>query len=155
MAALEKFGPDISKDAEWIAKTDHAVEAAHKFDWDHVLRGEIKRGDAKGYHAESSADGSARIKPGAEIKYHDNGVYETKVQIWNQNSKRWKDKFVESSFFPADWSIARIKYEVIEAFKSRDLVGAEKWQGKSPSGLYIEGFASERRITFYPLTGEP
>jgi hypothetical protein len=28
MAALEKFGPDISKDAEWIAKTDHAVEAA-------------------------------------------------------------------------------------------------------------------------------
>jgi filamentous hemagglutinin len=120
-----------------------------------VLRGEIKRGDAKGYHAESSADGSARIKPGAEISYHDNGVYETKVQIWNQNSKRWKDKFVESSFFPADWSIARIKYEVTEAFKSRNLVGAEKWQGKSPSGLYIEGFASERRITFYPLTGEP
>ena len=51
MAALEKFGPDISKDAEWIAKTDHAVEAAHKFDWDHVLRGEIKRGDSKGLRA--------------------------------------------------------------------------------------------------------
>ena len=155
MAALEKFGPDISKDADWIAKTDHAVEAAHKFDWDHVLRGEIKRGDAKGYHDESSADGSARIKPGAEISYHDNGVYEAKVQIWNQNSKQWRDKRYESSFFPADWSVARIKYEVIEAFKSRSLVGAEKWQGKSPSGIDIEGFASDHRITFYPLTREP
>ena len=152
MAALEKFGPDISKDAEWIAKTDHAVEAAHKFDWDHVLRGEIKRGDAKGYHAESSADGSARIKPGAEISYHDNGVYEAKVEIWNQNSKRWKDKFVKSSFFPADWSVARIKYEVIEAFKVRESSPEKllQWVGTSPSGIRIEGYAINGTITFYP-----
>jgi Bacterial EndoU nuclease len=152
MAALEKFGPDISKDAEWIAKTDHAVEAAHNFDWDHVLRGEIKRGDAKGYHAESSADGSARIKPGAEISYHDAGVYEAKVEIWNQNSKRWKDKFVKSSFFPADWSVARIKYEVIEAFKVRESSPEKllQWVGTSPSGIRIEGYAINGTITFYP-----
>ena len=123
------------------------------FDWDHVLRGEIKRGDAKGYHAESSADGSARIKPGAEISYHDNGVYEAKVQIWNANSRRWKDKARESSFFPTDWSVARIKYEVIEAFKAKTLSAnnPHQWFGTTPNGMVIEGYLRDGVITFYPL----
>ena len=152
MAALEKFGPDLSKDAEWIAKTDHAVEAAHTFDWDHVLRGEIKRGRPTGYHAEQSANGAARIKPGTEIKYYENGVYEAEVQIWNKNSKLWRDKRYESSFFPADWSVARIKYEVIEAFKVRETIpgSPRQWVGTAPSGVRIEGYQLEAKITFYP-----
>ncbi len=153
MAALEKFGADVSKDAEWIAKTDHAIEAAHTFDWDHVLRGEIKRGRPTGYHAEHCADGAARIKPGADIRYHDNGVFQAEVQIWNNNSRMWKDKFNESSFFPTDWSIARIKYEVIEAFKVREPVPEKlrQWVGTAPSGIRIEGYELNGKITFYPV----
>ncbi len=95
-----------------------------------------------------------RGSPGADIRYHDNGVYEAKVQIWNQNSIRWKDKFAKSSFFPADWSVARIKYEVIEAFKVRRSASSTKWQGTSPSGISIEGYFTDGRVTFYPLSGE-
>ena len=153
MAALEKFGPDISKDAEWIAKTDHAVEAAHKFDWDHVLRGEIRGGNATGFHAEQAADGVARISPDAHIHNYPNGVYQAKVQIWNANSRRWKSKSRPSSFFPADWSIARIKYEVIEAFKRRisKAENSREWVGTSPSGIEIGGYADETRVTFFPI----
>ena len=54
---------------------------------------------SQGFHAEQAAEGAVRIKPGAEIQHYDNRVYEAEMQIWNNNSKMWKDKFNESSFF--------------------------------------------------------
>ncbi len=118
-----------------------------------MLRGEITRGRLTGYHAEHCADGAARIKPGADIRYHDNGVYEDKVKIWNQNSKISRNTRFESSFFPADWSVARIKYEVIEALKVHKLSADQPalWTGESPSGITIAGYIRDHVITFYPL----
>jgi hypothetical protein len=162
MKDLARHGPELSNDAEWIDKTDHAVEAAHNFDWNHVLQGEIKGGKAIGYHSEQAAEGASRITPGAEIAFDSQGVYEAPVQIWNNNSKRWKNKFAKSSFFPADWSIARIKYEVIEAFKAGERAapvpnappGPVRWTGSSPSGVPIEGYVDSNRVTFYPIKGK-
>jgi hypothetical protein len=73
---------------------------------------------------------------------------------WDQTSGQWVDKVRQSTFFPADWSQARIEYEVSEAFKARQTLTPTKWSGTSPSGIVIEGFTNPNRTTFYPM-GNP
>jgi filamentous hemagglutinin len=150
---LSKIAPDTSRDAEYIARTDQQVLKDNRFDMDHVLEGEINsKGKATGYHAELAADGASRIKPGAEVKYNDNGTYEAPVQIWDESKRTWIDKPGQgSTFFPPSWSQARIDYEASEAFKSKQMLDATKWRGTSPSGVVIEGFTTPARTTFYPF----
>lgn len=144
--------PDTSRDAQYIAQTDSQVLQQNNFDMSHVLAGEVNaKGKATGYHAEFAADGQARIKPGADITFNANGTYEAPVQIWDAKKGVWVDKARESTFFPPSWSQARIEYEVSEAFKNKQMLGATKWQGTSPSGMMIEGFTTPARTTFYPL----
>jgi hypothetical protein len=146
---------DTSRDADYIARTDPRVATNNKFDWNHVLAGEVNAaGKATGYHAEAAAEGAARIAPGSSVKQNPNGTYEAPVQVWNEGAKQWQDKFANSTFFPAHWSRARIEFEVSEAFKLKQMTGAEKWQGTSPSGIVIEGYTNAGRTTFYPL-GKP
>lgn len=148
---LSKQVVDHSRDAEYMAKTDRSLLEKYNFDMDHVLTGEVNNaGRATGYHAEFAADGSARIKPGAEIQHNANGTYEAPVQVFDPNNGVWVDKSRESTFFPASWSRARIEYEVTEAFKGRQSSGGQKWSGMSPSGIPIEGYTSNGRTTFYP-----
>lgn len=73
------------------------------------------------------------------------------MQVWDAKKGLWVDKARESTFFPPSWSQARIEYEVSEAFKNKQMLGATKWQGTSPSGMMIEGFTTPARTTFYPL----
>lgn len=147
-----KMVPDTSRDAQYIAQTDSQVLQQNNFDMSHVLAGEVNaKGKATGYHAEFAADGQARIKPGADITFNANGTYEAPVQIWDAKKGVWVDKARESTFFPPSWSQARIEYEVSEAFKNKQMLGATKWQGTSPSGMMIEGFTTPARTTFYPL----
>jgi len=54
------------------------------------------------------------------------------------------------TFFPPDWSRARIEFEVTESFKMRQMHGDTKWTGTSPSDIVIEGYTSPNRTTFYP-----
>ena len=146
---------DTSRDADYIARTDSRVAVDNRFDWDHVLTGEMNTsGKATGYHSEAAAQGAARITPGASVTQNSNGTYEAPVQIWSDAAKDWVDKKHDSTFFPADWSRARIEFEVSEAFKVKQMMGATKWKGTSPSGIEIEGYINSSRTTFYPL-GNP
>jgi Bacterial EndoU nuclease len=146
---------DTSRDADYIARTDPRVAPSNKFDWNHVLAGEVNAaGKATGYHAEGAAGGAARIQPGGNITQYPNGTYAAPVQIWSESSKQWIDKDRLSTFFPAGWSRARIEFEVTQAFKGKVMLDAAKWQGTSPSGIMIQGFITPNRTTFYPL-GRP
>jgi filamentous hemagglutinin len=137
LAARAGAQADTSRDAHYITQTDPRVALDNKFDWDHVLSGEINpAGKATGYHAETAAAGAARITPGAAVKQNANGTYEAPVQIWDQTSGQWVDKVRQSTFFPADWSQARIEYEVSEAFKVRVSNSSGPGTiGTSPSGI--------------------
>lgn len=151
LSELSKPVVDHSRDAEYLAKTDRRLLEQYNFDMGHVLAGEINNaGRATGYHAEFAADGSARIKPGAQIQHNANGTYEAPVQVFDPKSGVWVDKKNISTFFPPDWSRARIEFEVTEAFKMRQMHGNTKWTGTSPSGIVIEGYTSPSRTTFYP-----
>jgi Bacterial EndoU nuclease len=144
---------DTSRDADYIARTDPRVATNNKFDWDHVLAGEVNAaGRATGYHAENAAEGAARIAPNAKVTQNPNGTYEAPVQIWSEGNNHWIDKPRESTFFPADWSRARIEFEVSEAFKVK-VPGARGEVGTTPSGIRIQFFwdATNQRTTFYPF----
>ncbi|MDP1683810.1 EndoU domain-containing protein [Hydrogenophaga sp.] len=72
------------------------------------------------------------------------------MQIWDAGKGQWMDKKNISTFFPPSWSQARIEYEVTEAFRNRQVLGGQKWQGTTPSGIVIEGYTNPTRTTFYP-----
>ncbi len=147
--------PDTSRDAYYIAMNDPRIAADNRFDWDHVLAGEVNAAHkATGYHWEDAAGGAARINPLGTVKHNPNGTYEAPVQVWD-SSRGWVDKSRESTFFPADWSLARVQFEVSEAFKlgqAQGLAGT-RFQAISPSGIEIQFSwdAKNRRTTFYPL----
>jgi filamentous hemagglutinin len=121
-----------------------------------VLPGEINpSGKATGFHAEDAAQGASRITPGADIKQNSNGTYEAPVQLFDDTRKVWVDKSRDSTFFPKDWSEARIKFEASEAFKT---VGTKtSFEAPSPSGIWMQFHwdAKNQRTTFYPLKDKP
>ncbi|MEJ7932627.1 EndoU domain-containing protein, partial [Ramlibacter sp. AN1015] len=156
LADQARIRPNTSNDAFYRANTDRALLANNNFDMNHVLAGEINaRGAATGYHAEFAADGAARIAPGANIVRNPNGTFEAPVQIWDEVSRAWIDKRRSSTFFPPDWSQARIEYETSGAFSNRRSDPQGGWLGESPSGIEIRFFwdPKNQRTTFYPLGG--
>lgn len=92
----------------------------------------------------------AHIKPGTRTQPNANGTYEGLVEMFDAKGEIWVSKKNVSTFFPSDWSRARIEFEVTEAFKLRQMHGNSKWTGTSPSGIVIEGYTSPNRTTFYP-----
>jgi Bacterial EndoU nuclease len=150
---------DTSRDADYIARTDPRVATNNKFDWNHVLAGEVNAaGKATGYHAEGAAEGAARIAPNGSIKQFPNGTYVAPVQVWNESSKQWVDKFNDSTFFPANWSRARTEFEVSEAFKVKiPNPAGPGFVGVSPAGIEVRfnWDPKNQRTTFYPLGGKP
>jgi hypothetical protein len=152
-----QFKPNTQLDAYYTARTDHALLKDNHFDLAHVLPGEINpSGKATGFHAEDAAQGASRITPGADIKQNSNGTYEAPVQLFDDKSKVWVDKpGIGSTFFPKDWSEARIKFEASEAFKVGKINGlaGTRFIEISPSGIPIQFNWDPRnkRTTFYPL----
>ncbi len=91
----------------------------------------------------------------AMTTHHKNGTYDAPIQLWSDESKSWIGKFNNSTFFPADWSKARIMFEVTEAFKAaRPKTGVPGVRGTSPGGVDVQFHWDSKndRTTFYPLT---
>ncbi|WP_302174903.1 hemagglutinin repeat-containing protein [uncultured Hydrogenophaga sp.] len=155
LGELSKPVVDHSRDAEYLAKTDRRLLEQYNFDMGHVLAGEMNAANhSTGYHAEFAADGAARIKPGATVQHNANGTYEAPVQVFDTKNGVWVDKRNISTFFPPDWSKARIEFETIEAFKKGQ--PGSSFIMNSPSGIPIQFHwnPKQKRTTFYPM-GEP
>ena len=126
------------------------------YDLDHVLTGRINsRGYGSGYHYEHAANGSSRIAPSSIVR-EAHGTYSAFVEIWDPARNVWVQKKshngipLRSTFFPLDWSEARILYEVTEAFKAASVNPYGKWTGTTPGGLEVSGYAKSGRIAFFP-----
>jgi hypothetical protein len=152
LADRARVKPDTSKDAFYVANTDRSFLSRNNFDMNHVLSGEINaKGAATGYHAEFAAEGAARIVPGAQITQSSNGTYRASVQVWDDSKRAWIDKKTPSTFFPADWSQARIEYEVSTAFAAGS--SRSSFVERTPSGIQVQFHwdSKNSRTTFFPL----
>ncbi len=93
----------------------------------------------------------AHIKPGTRTQPNENGTYEGLVQVFDAKRDVWVSKKNITTFFPSDWSRARLEFELSEAFKRG--VPQTRFAAKAPSGICIQFSwdSKNQRTTFYPL----
>jgi Bacterial EndoU nuclease/Pretoxin HINT domain len=120
----------------------------------HIFHGETKVGNngnirAVGFHHEGfDALGKARV---AEYELNAlgerlvdlNGVYRGKVEVFDSATNQWIAKTANggySTFFPRHWSQKRVLSEVIAVFNDPVNRSGNMFQGKSPSGIWIQGY---------------
>ncbi len=135
-----------SKGHQW-SKTRPEINLAH------IFEGAINsRGRATGFHARPGGKDPryARLK---RIKGRPNrsGVYTAQVAIYDQQQRRWKNKF--STFFPDSMSRQQVVEAILHAWKSRTTGKRNKWEGRSGHGFIIQGYLNRRGNinTAYPL----
>ncbi|WP_372365471.1 EndoU domain-containing protein [Candidatus Uabimicrobium sp. HlEnr_7] len=113
----------------------HKKEKLQKFEssFEHLAGERNKDGDLVGGHLVSSM--REKWKQEVEIqgsKSDKNGVFEGR---WRLNGEVWKN----STFFPLDWSLDRLKYELENAQQRRGIIVL-------PSGIVVQKAGD----TFYP-----
>ncbi|HGS8439427.1 TPA: EndoU domain-containing protein, partial [Neisseria lactamica] len=133
---------------EWENKTG--------LDFNHFIGGDInKKGTVTGGHSLTRGDVRVIQQTSAPDKH---GVYQATVEIkkpdgsWEMKKGRGGKPMTNHSMFPKDWDEARIRAEVTSAWEKRKMVNQNKWEGKSSSGVWIEGFTTPRG-TAYPIYG--
>jgi hypothetical protein len=119
----------------------------------HIFEGAINsRGKPTGFHSRPGGRDPrhARLK---KIKAGPNrrGVYTAKVEIYDPQSGRWKEKF--STFFPNTMNRQQVIEAVLHAWKQRKKSRGNKWEGPSGRGFTIQGYLNRRGNinTAYPL----
>ena len=139
-------------------KAFNKISSAEKIN-QHTFVGEIKVtgvNDAgenvyriTGIHSNQAfADGTARIKPGTEIKDLGDGFYQAKVEkripgFVNKDGTDWKVKKQASTFFPDSWSRERVQAEIAHAYNNRRLRKGNKYEGLTSSGHKINLYLDE------------
>ena len=84
-----------------------------------------------------------------------NGVMKTKVEIYNSELNKWVDKKTQNTTFPKEWNAQKIEWEVNGAWNSQTFrIDDRYWDGMSPSGVKIGGFANPNRTLAYPIYKE-
>ena len=151
-AKIAAWNEKRAVDALNAAASKKVANVTVPIDFDnHILNAEIKA-DGRVVGGHSVASGEVRIIPGSESAPNAQGVYVAKIEVADPaNPGAFLSKTNnngESTMFPKTWTSDRIKVEVDEAFKNKTVVG-NKWTGKTPSGVVVEGFLSPK-TTVYP-----
>ena len=69
---------------------------------------------------------------------------------WAVKTKKGGKVMTKHTMFPKDWDEARIRAEVTSAWERKEELENQKWQGRSKSGVLMEGFTEPNR-TAYPI----
>lgn len=120
----------LKKDPDFLKKLDDVVknDGLNK----HVLEGDIsyeileagqKKWKVGGVHHKAAFDnGKARIKSGTKSTPDANGYYTAKVEVYHPefpDNGGFKVKSKESTFFPDDWGIDKLRAEIAGAIKNK------------------------------------
>ncbi|HDR0997142.1 EndoU domain-containing protein [Pasteurella multocida] len=98
------------------------------------------------------------------IKEYPNGVYEARVLIPNPKAQTdpTAPKFLEkrgnegvSTMFPRTWTEDRLKVELAHAFKHAENIKGNIWRGETKSGVKVQWFVEDGKITtVYPIVNK-
>ena len=125
-----------------VAPPNHKTRA-------HLYHGNLKQGEAKGWHFEPTGDRSKGTYVIEETRTapDKHGVYEANVVIEGVKKKP------RSTFFPKDWTMAQVEKAIEEAYESRQPTQKPgRFQGTTSNGMSIEMDvdASGHITTAYP-----
>ncbi|MFD1045500.1 EndoU domain-containing protein [Kibdelosporangium lantanae] len=110
--------------------------------WDHIFKGEMKdSGKVVGYHHREGGMDRHGWRTTGKTQPDANGVYRGTVTRRDWNGNTWVEKRAESTFFPDDWSQAKVQHGVERAFKETTDIDPQtgKWTG-SYRGVKISGY---------------
>ena len=145
-----------SQSSQFKAHAQRERENKTGLDFNHFIGGDInKKGTVTGGHSLTRGDVRVVEQTSAPDKH---GVYQATVEIkkpdgsWEMKKGRSGKPMTNHSMFPKYWDEARIRAEVTSAWEKRKMVNQNKWEGKSSSGVWIEGFITPRG-TAYPIYG--
>ena len=157
--------PILSKDVVFLKKFSEILD---NLDLDvHIFKGEIKitggvpgaySFKVSGVHHKDALDGvTARIKAGTQTAPNAKGYYKGKVEMYhpdNVNNGGWKTKGDESTFFPDSWSKQTVQEEIAIAFKNKQRIAGNKYQGTMSDGTTLHMFLDGEKITSaFPVIG--
>jgi uncharacterized protein RhaS with RHS repeats len=110
--------------------------------WDHIFKGEMKgNGKTVGYHHREGGVDNHGWRTTKKTPPDANGVYRGTVTGRDWNGNNWVEKRAKSTFFPDDWSQAKVQHGVERAFKETKNINPEtgEWMGVY-RGVKISGF---------------
>lgn len=127
-------------------------------DFEHSFGADFISGKPTGGH--TLLNGDVRIIPTIGIgKPNAYGVYEAKVELYDNISRKWIPKKTNggiNTMYPEDWTKDRIRMEGDAAWynpkKTFDPI-TNYWEAKSPSGIIFGGYTVPK-VTIYPLMKE-
>ena len=104
---------------------------------EHIFEGNVRRGNAGGYHYECIKDTAGNVVSGTEVSLNDLGVYKAQVEV---NCIPQTGNGGYSTFFPKDMSPQDVIDSINEAYNNRVFVVGTRnsYIGVSNSGLEIE-----------------
>lgn len=122
----------------------------------HIFNGQINsKGKPVGFHSRPGGSDPQ----GARISKHlsgpnQYGVYTARVEILDNRSKKWKQKF--STFYPDNMSKENVLNAILHAWNNRQPGKNQPWQGPSGHGFVIQGYLNQRGNinTAFPLFRE-
>ncbi len=117
---------------------------------EHVLLGDVKNRQAKGFHYEGMPEPIGRIVPGTEFGTDSFGVYKAQVEI---NGIKKKSNEGYSTFFPKHWSPQEIVDAINEAYDSKKYIVGNTYSGTTNNGITIEMYLDKKGkiISAYPI----
>jgi len=119
----------------------------------HIFEGAINsRGKPTGFHARPGGRDPrhARLRK-ILAPANSSGVYTAKVEIFDPDEQRWKEKF--STLFPDSMTREQVISSILHAWNSRTTGKKTKWEGPSGKGFIIQGYLNRRGNinTAYPM----
>ena len=151
---IKNYGNII--DDDYIVRNSSYVHQKNniepKFNFEHIINGEINRNNVSGAHKIGERVKVKRIF----LEPDEYGVYQGIVEVYKPSTDTWLTKDAKTTIFPDAWSIEKTKWEINGAWNSIDFMTETTnrgihWEGTSPSGVKIEGFLNKKGTRAFPM----
>lgn len=131
-----------------VYEKDKSYTSDFRVAFNHITVGKIYKGDVKGVHFFNPS----RVKIIEIVKYDEKTkVYSAKISKLDLEKDIWIEKKSLSNFFPDEWTLSELNYELDYAFNNKKKFSENIYKGVTNQGIIVKFIIkNEKIITIYP-----